>query len=49
MKTVIVWADSAYEALSALFPKWVCLIHQKGKRNHPLTKKQKMNNSTLRS
>ena len=44
LKTVIVWADSAYEALSELFPNWVCLVHEKGKRNHPLTQEQKRAN-----
>lgn len=44
MKTVIVWADSAYAAIQKYFPSWTCLINEKGKRNHPLTKKQKLNN-----
>lgn len=44
MKTVIVWADSAYEALDQYFPSWVCHINEKGKRNHPLTDAQKRKN-----
>ena len=44
MKQVIVWADSAYEAISKIFPEWICLINQKGKRNHPLSDEQKLKN-----
>ena len=44
MKQVIVWGDSAYEALVKIFPKWKSKIHQKAKRNHPLTQRQKMKN-----
>ena len=44
MKTVVVWADSAYEALHKYFPNWICHINEKGKRNHPLTEDQKRKN-----
>lgn len=44
MKKVILYGDSAYEAIAALFPKWITRINQKGKRNRPLTEEQKLTN-----
>lgn len=44
MGTVIVWADSAYEALDKYLPNWQFLVNEKGKRNHPLTDEQKQKN-----
>ena len=46
MKAVIVWADSAYEAIYKFFPNWICQIHEKGKHNHQLTEKQKLKNKS---
>lgn len=45
MGTVIVWADSAYEAIPTYYPTWTCRITEKAKRNHPLTEHQKLNNT----
>jgi len=45
MRNVTVWADSAYEAMDKYCPDWICLINEKGKRNHPLTPEQKRNNT----
>lgn len=44
MKQIIVYGDSAYEALEKIFPKWICQINEKGKRNHPLSDEQKLKN-----
>ena len=44
MKTVIFWGDSAYVAARKYFPHWECRLHEKGKRNHPLTELQKLSN-----
>jgi len=44
LKSVIVWADSAYEALPEYFPEWRCRVNEKAKRNHPLTQQQKDRN-----
>lgn len=44
MKSVIVWADSAYEALDKYLPKWQFMINEKGKRNHPLSETQILSN-----
>ena len=44
MGTVIVWADSAYEASEKYLPNWQFLINEKGKRNHPLSKEQRLKN-----
>lgn len=45
MKSVIVWADSAYEALGQYCPQWQCRVNEKAKRNHPLTQQQKDRNT----
>lgn len=45
MGKVIVWADSAYEALPKLAPRWDCRIQEKAHRNHPLTERQKLTNT----
>lgn len=45
MGKVIVWADSAYEALVKLYPNWQSRIQEKARRNHPLTEKQKLDNT----
>lgn len=44
LKSVTVWADSAYEAIPEYFPEWSCRVHEKAKRNHPLTQQQKDRN-----
>ena len=44
MKNVLVWGDSAYEALVKIFPDWTSLINEKARRNHPLTQEQKIKN-----
>lgn len=45
MGKVILWADSAYEALPKYWPDWDCRINEKAKRNHPLTEAQRLNNT----
>jgi len=45
MGKVIIWADSAYEAIPTYYPDWDCRIHEKAKRNHPLTESQRLNNT----
>lgn len=45
MGRVIVWADSAYEAIPKYYPRWDCRIQEKAKRNHPLTELQKLTNT----
>ena len=44
MGRVILWGDSAYEAISQYEPSWDCRINERAKRNHPLTDHQKLNN-----
>ena len=44
MKAVIIWGDSAYEALCKYQPDWLCQIHEKVRRNQPLSDQQKRNN-----
>jgi hypothetical protein len=45
MGRVIIWADSAYEAIPKYHPDWDCRINEKAKRNHPLTQAQRLNNT----
>lgn len=45
MGKVIVWADSAYEALPKYCPRWDCRIQEKAHRHHPLTELQKLTNT----
>ena len=45
MGRVIVWADSAYEALGKLYPNWQARVQEKARRNHPLNEQQKWNNT----
>lgn len=44
MKYIVIWADSAYIAIVQLYPHWECRVLQRAKRNHPLTREEKMNN-----
>lgn len=45
MGKVIVWADSAYEAILKLYPNWQARVQQKARRNHPLSEQQKLDNA----
>ena len=44
MEKVLVWGDTAYEALVKIFPHWTSFINERAKRNHPLTEEQKIKN-----
>jgi len=44
MGKVIVWADSAYLAIAKLYPNWECMVHERAKRNQPLSREQKIAN-----
>lgn len=44
MGRVILWGDSAYQAISKYEPDWDCRINERAKRNHPLTEQQRLNN-----
>lgn len=45
MGKVILWADSAYEAIPKYEPDWDCRINERAKRSHPLTAVQRLNNT----
>ena len=45
MGKVMVWADSAYEALVKHYPNWQEKVQEKARRNHPLTDTQKRRNA----
>lgn len=45
MGKVIIGADSAYEAIGKLYPSWQARVQQKARRNHPLSEKQKLDNT----
>lgn len=42
---VLIYGNSAYEAITALFPEWIPRTNEKGKRNHPLTGEQKLHHN----